>query len=165
MPALPDLHHAGTWLTLLLSRDFSLENEYASSQSMQGQTDKTHLDEKFASAKDEARVCVTNASGKLAEGARIAGVRVCTKKHFSCKGRLHMSIILHLACALLHHSNQSRLLSRCQQSHTMLICCYTISCFTEMLEHLSTWPHHALVLWLIAVCVHFLSIFMAVLSC
>ena len=79
-------------------------NAHTSTQCMQGQPDTTYLDEELASAKDEARVCVPNASGKLAKGTRIAGVRVCAKKHFACKGQLHMSVSLHCAssfCAML----------------------------------------------------------------
>ena len=44
-----------------------------------------HLDEEFASAKDEACIGVPNAGGKLAESPRIAGVGVCPKQHLSCR--------------------------------------------------------------------------------
>ena len=99
------------------------EHTHTSLQCMQGQPGSTHLDEKFAGAKDEARICVPNTSGKLAKGTRIAGMRVCSKKHFSCNGQLHMSILPHRACSYLRHLSQVSILKQTptESSHAYLL--------------------------------------------
>ena len=121
------------------------EHTHTSTQCMQGQPDSTHLDEKFAGAKDKARICVPNASGKLAKRARIAGVRVCPKKHFSCNGPLRMSVLLHRICSYFRYLDHFNCKADANRVKPCLSAA-TQSSSTEVLKHLATGPHCAVVL-------------------